>query len=180
MNLLDNDAIDNITKFIQKNPLDIVIYNAGMFGKKSNRSPILDTKDWQNSFTVNAIRAIQVAFALQDNLTSGIHKKYVAISSRRGSNAYNINDNYQGRYSYRSSKAALNSAMVALALDWKPYKITTLMLHPGRVATQINNFDKNGIDSDFSAAKIKEVIDNATFGQTGQFIDVITTKTIPW
>lgn len=51
-------------------------------------------------------------------------QKIIAISSRRGSNSVNIEDNYKGRYAYRSSKAALNSAMVALVQDLKQNNIT--------------------------------------------------------
>lgn len=178
VNLLDQDAVSKIKNFILKQPIDIMIYNAGMFGYSSNRAPNLDTKDWLNSFQVNCIVPTQLSFELQDNLKNSDKKKIALISSRRGSNTVNIEDNYIGRYSYRSSKAALNSSAIALSLDLKEHNITILALHPGRVATEMTKF--KGIAADESAEKIKEAIDNSSILQTGQFIDVTTKNIIPW
>lgn len=178
INLLDSDVLNKIDKFVKTKPIDVIIYNAGLFGYKSNQSPILNTQDWLDSFQINSIIPIQIAFALKNNLIHGNEKKFVAISSRRASNNVNIKDSYVGRYSYRSSKAALNSSLVALALDLQKDNITVLMLHPGRVATKMTNF--NGIDPSISAKKIKNTVDKCSMEQTGKFIDVITEDTIMW
>ncbi|NQY44086.1 MAG: SDR family NAD(P)-dependent oxidoreductase [Legionellales bacterium] len=176
--LLDEDAVDNIKKFIGFNSIDIMIYNAGMFGYKSNRSPILETEDWLQSFKVNTIVPIQLTFAIRDNILKGKQKKVAFISSRRASNTVNIKDQYIGRYSYRSSKAALNSSIVALATEFKELDITAIILHPGRVATAMTKFD--GILPIESAKKIKTVIDSISIKQTGSFIDVTTNSIISW
>jgi NAD(P)-dependent dehydrogenase (short-subunit alcohol dehydrogenase family) len=102
----------------------------------------------------------------------------VAISSRRGSNSINIQDQYTGRYSYRSSKAALNSSLVALSLDLKDHAIGVYMLHPGRVATEMTKF--KGMKPERSALLIKQTIDELQITETGKFIDVESKQELPW
>lgn len=177
VNLLDPESIKEILEYTKNIKFNLVIYNAGKFGYESNRGPILNRQDWVNSFVINSIAPIELAFALEDGL---IEKggKYVVISSRRGSNAINIKDEYEGRYSYRSSKAALNSALVALSRDFKDKGITVLMLHPGQVKTEMTKY--KGMEPEQSAEMIKNTIDLRSLNDTGKFIDVQNNSEIPW
>lgn len=178
IDLLQKDAIEQIKNNFGDKELDIIIYNAGMFGYKSNRGPVLDSEDWLYSFQVNVVSFVQLSYAMVENLLDGQDKKIVAISSRRGSNAVNIQDGYVGRYSYRSSKAALNSAGVALADDLRKHHISVYLLHPGRVATEMTKYQ--GITPAESAKNIKRVIDNMQLEHSGTFLDVGTGKILPW
>ena len=178
VDLLNDDCEQIICDAIKDTALDIIIHNAGMFAYKANNAPTLDKKEWLDSFKLNAIVPVTLTLALKDNLRKGGIKKVIAISSRRASNALNIQDEYAGRYAYRSSKAALNSAMIALSGTLKEDRITTIMLHPGRVATQMTKFD--GVDPLESACRIVSVIERVTFADSGSFIDVDTQQIIPW
>jgi NAD(P)-dependent dehydrogenase (short-subunit alcohol dehydrogenase family) len=177
VNLLESGAIDKVRQFVKDVKFDTIIYNAGKFGYLSNRGPVLNRQDWLDSFIINSIAPIEIAFALKDSSikTNG---KYVAISSRRGSNSINIQEQYIGRYSYRSSKAALNSSLVALSLDLKAQSIGVFMLHPGRVATEMTKFQ--GMEPEKSAMLIKQTIDQLSMKDTGKFIDVDSKKELPW
>lgn len=175
--LLDKNSINEIAQSVKNTKFDIIIYNAGKFGYKSNRGPNLNRQDWIESFVVNAIAPIELAYALQSNFIDS-EGKYVVISSRRGSNTINIRDQYTGRYSYRSSKAAVNSSLVALAMDFKKEDITVLMLHPGRVATKMTKYA--GMKAAESARLIKNTIDQKSFADTGKFVDVQTNEDLPW
>ncbi len=75
------------------------------------------------------------------------------ITSRRRSNATTIQDQYEGRYSYCSSKSVLNAALVALARDFRDKGITVLMLHHGQVKTKMTEY--RGIKSNQSDEMIK-------------------------
>lgn len=177
INLIDPKSIQTLSEAFKGVKFDIIIYNAGKFGYKSNKGPILDRQDWIDSFVINAIAPIEVAFALEKQF---IEKggKYVVITSRRGGNATNIKDQYEGRYSYRASKSAANSALVALAVDLKKRGITVLMLHPGQVKTEMTEY--KGMDPNQSAEMIKNTIYLASFTDTGKFIDVQNNNEISW
>lgn len=177
INLLSPKSIEKIKSFVSNIQFETIIYNAGKFGYKSNRNPTFDRQDWVDSFVINSIAPIELAFALQNNfITKG--GKYVAITSRRGSKTINIRDQYSGRYSYRSSKSALNSALVALSMDLKESGITVLMLHPGQVQTAMTSY--KGMTVDQSASLIKSSIDQRSLIDTGKFINVQNSKEIPW
>ena len=175
--LLLEKSIDKIVQAIKGNLFDIIIYNAGKFGYKSNKGPILDRQDWIDSFVINTIAPIEVAFALEKLFTEK-GGKYVVITSRRGSNATNIKDQYEGSYSYRSSKSAVNSALVALARDFRDKGITVLMLHPGRVKTKMTKYQ--GMPPNESAAMIQKTISLMSLVDTGKFIDVQNNREMPW
>ncbi|NDB82646.1 MAG: SDR family NAD(P)-dependent oxidoreductase [Alphaproteobacteria bacterium] len=176
VDLLDPESIKAISEYIKNIKFDLVIYNAGKFGYKSNRG-LLDRQDWINSFVINSIAPIELAFALEDKF---IEKggKYVVITSRRGSNTINIQDEYEGRYSYRSSKSALNSALVALSKDFKEKGIAVLMLHPGQVKTEMTKY--KGMEPEQSVEMIKNTIDLRSLNDTGKFIDVQNNSELPW
>jgi len=93
----------------------------------------------------------------------------VAISSRRGSIQNNIDEQYIGRYAYRSSKAALNVGMSALAQDLP--QLIILILHPGRVKTAFTNFDAEGISVEESVQSMIKFISTAKKSQSGKFYD---------
>lgn len=177
VDLLDPESINIILEYIQNIKFDLVIYNAGKFGYKSNSGPVLDRQDWINSFVINSIVPIELAFALEDKFIEE-DGKYIVITSRRGSNAINIQDEYNGRYSYRSSKSAINSALVALTRDFKERGITVLMLHPGQVRTEMTKY--KGMKPQQSAEMIKSTIDLRSSNDTGKFIDVQNNSELPW
>jgi NAD(P)-dependent dehydrogenase (short-subunit alcohol dehydrogenase family) len=176
VDLLDQKGVAQICQYVGGIKFDIIIYNAGKFGYKSNRGPILDRQDWIDSFVINSIAPIELAFAMENNFAKD--GKYIVISSRRGSNTINIQDKYEGRYSYRSSKSALNSALVALSLDFKEKNIAVLMLHPGQVKTEMTKY--KGMETQQSASLIKNTIDLRSLVDTGKFIDVQNNNEIPW
>lgn len=174
----DDNCEKIISNVIADNALDIIIHNAGFFAHKTNYAPILDKTEWLNSFKINAIVPVTLTLALLDNLRKGTDKKVIVISSRRGSNSINTQDKYIGRFAYRSSKAALNSAAIALSEFLKEDQITTIMLHPGRVATKMTKFD--GIDPSQSAQNIISVISEVTLADSNKFIDAETNQILPW
>lgn len=177
VDLLQPNSVEQIVTFVDNILFDIIIYNAGKFGYQSNSGPILDRQDWLDSFIINTIIPIELGFALTNNFhTQG--GKYVVITSRRASNTINIADKYIGRYSYRSSKAALNSAAIALSTDLQPKNITVLMLHPGQVKTAMTSY--KGIEPIISAQLIKKTIDARSLLDTGKFIDVQSNQEMPW
>ena len=178
VDLHDPQSIPKISESTKGIHFDMIICNAGKFGYKSNKAPTLDRQDWIDSFVVNSIAPIELAFALQDSFVEK-GGKYVVITSRRGSNTVNIRDKYEGSYSYRSSKSALNSALVALSMDFKEKGVAVLMLHPGSVKTGMTQY-KKGMEPEQSATMIKNTIELRTLNDTGKFIDVQNNSELAW
>ena len=114
-------------------PIDIVINNAGISGPRRQSSHDIDLEGWLETFRVNTVAPVAVSQALHANLKAGAGKKLAAITSGLGSTAGNSGQ----RYAYRSSKAALNNAMVGLSRDWAGDGITVGIFHPGWVSTDM-------------------------------------------
>ncbi|HBN22880.1 MAG TPA: hypothetical protein DD412_06560 [Holosporales bacterium] len=178
LNIKSSNSRKNLESFLRAQPIDIVIHNACNFGYDANKIEELNSSDWQDSFYINVIFPIQLSVMLKDNIRKSKEKKVIFISSRRGSNTVNFKDSYKGRYAYRSSKAALNSAALALSQDFLEDDISVLILHPGRVATELTNYD--GMSPVESAHHIIEQIEKLTIRGTGQFLSAADGEKIGW
>lgn len=176
--LSSDDAVKDISNRIGNIGLDILIHNAGIFPYKANRGPNLAEQEWVDAFRINSIFPILLTFGLREQIKGSDTRKVIFISSRRGSNEINITDHYEGRYGYRSSKAALNSAVVGLAQDLKGDGIVATMVHPGRVATRMTKFD--GISPQDCASRIFLFAESLTLTDTGKFVDVTSGHELPW
>jgi len=97
------------------------------------------------------------------------------ISARVGS----ISDNgLGGWYGYRMSKAALNMANKNLAIEYSrgKSKLVCLSLHPGTTDTDLSKPYQKGVSKDklfstkYSVMKMMEIIDSASFEDSGRFI----------
>ena len=90
-----------------------------------------------------------------------------------------IGDNGSGRsYIYRSSKAALNSAIKSLAIDYADEGLSVIALHPGWVRTDMGG--PNGlIEPEESITGLRNVIAELDSNSSGSFKDY-QGKTIAW
>src|SRR4029453_13780228 len=127
------DSIRPLSKTLAGTPVDVLINNAGIHG---DRRPFGETDAglWRKIFDVNTIAPMQVFAALLENVAASAQRKVANISSKVGS----IGDGPSGgSYAYRSSKTALNMAMVNAAYELKGRGITILLIHPGWVQTDM-------------------------------------------
>ena len=118
---------------------------------------------------------LQILAVLLENVAASHHKKVVNITSKVGS----IGDGPSGgSYAYRSSKTALNMAMVNAAHELKNRGITILLIHPGWVQTDMGG-PTAPVAIEQSITGIRRIIDKATQAETGHFYDY-TGKQLPW
>ena len=167
-------SIEHLAKALNHTPIDVLINNAGLHG---DRRPFgnTDVALWNKIFEVNTIAPVQILAALLENVAASAQKKVVNISSKVGS----IGDGPTGgSYAYRSSKTALNMAMVNAAHELKARGLTILLIHPGWVQTDMGG-PTAPVSIEQSITGIRRIIDKSTQAETGHFYDY-TGRQIPW
>lgn len=163
-------SAQRLQTLLDKQPLDILIHNAGLMRDENLQD--LDLERIRYQFEVNAIAPLRLTHALLGNLRNG--SKVVLITSRMGS----IDDNGSGgMYGYRMSKAALNMAGKSLAIDLKPAGIALGIFHPGLVATALSG--EQGIPPEQAAQQLVERIDMLSLETSGQFFHA-NGNPLPW
>eukprot|EP00879_Flechtneria_rotunda_P000620 GHRR01000733.1.p1 GENE.GHRR01000733.1~~GHRR01000733.1.p1 ORF type:complete len:275 (+),score=70.05 GHRR01000733.1:3258-4082(+) len=156
--------------------IDVVINNAGVYGRKLNISTVTED-DMLYCFLTNTVGPlIVVQQLLQQGLIGGIRGKSLIanVSSKVGS----VDDNRGGGgYAYRASKSALNIVNKSLSIDLAGDGVTAVLLHPGYVKTRMT--DQQGlIDAQTSVAGLLSVLESDK-PLNGQWYDY-KGEAIPW
>ena len=145
--------------------LDMLINNAGILVKGETLSNF-DAANMQRSLNVNAVGVMRVVTQFIDLLRLGHDPKVINISSQLGS-LQKMRPQW-GRYSYNSSKAALNMVSRMLSFDLQEDGIALAVLHPGWVQTDMGGAHA-AVTPHASAAGILQIADNLTLANTGKF-----------
>lgn len=154
----------------QVDGLDILINNAGIYSSHGSDelSEQLGDLGFEAALTVlrsNAVAPVIVAQQFLDLLRVGDEPKIVSISSGYGS----VSANTGGfPYYYSASKAALNMFMRSLAGDAKRWGITTVLLDPGWVSTDMGGRGAPTTPEQAVAGMLR-VIDSVTREHNGRF-----------
>lgn len=174
IDMADGQAVARLADRLAGRRLDGLWLNAGIFTNES-----LDALDaaafarMQRQVEVNTLGPLRVVAAVQGLLAPGA--KVGIVTSRMGS----IADNGSGAYyGYRASKAAVNAIGRSLALDLAPRGIAVLLLHPGRVATDMLG-GQGDIGPDEAAANLIARLDALTLDSSGSFLHANGTA-LPW
>jgi NAD(P)-dependent dehydrogenase (short-subunit alcohol dehydrogenase family) len=169
------NQIDELAQSFSQ-PIDILLNNAGIYpaspnGKLANS----DYDKWLEAFRINSLAPFKMAQAFAGQLEKGQIKKIINLTSKMGS----IEDNTSGgSYLYRSSKTALNMIIKSLSFELAPKGISTIVLHPGWVQTDMGG--PNGlINAQQSVNGMRKVIDKLTLADSGKFF-AYDGKVIPW
>lgn len=174
LDVADFAQIEALARTLSAEKIDVLLNNAGVYARGAPFGH-LEYAVWERSFRVNSLAPVRMAEAFVDHVAQSQKKMIVNVTSLMGS----LTDNTSGgSYAYRASKAALNMATVCMAHDLKARGITTLVLHPGWVKT-----DMGGPDAPVEAAEsvrgMRAVIDKSTLEQSGKFFDY-TGDPLPW
>ncbi|RDD43508.1 C-factor [Trichoplax sp. H2] len=160
------------------NGLDVLINNAAIF-EKSNLSDVT-SKMMEDLFRVNAVAPLMIVKSflplLKESSVNSINGVIVNVSSGNGSltNPPTLPD----KYPYKCSKVALNMVTKNLSIDLERYKVATMAINPGWMATDMGRPNAPRTP-DESARAITDLIKNLTIDRNGGFFD-IHGKTIPW
>lgn len=168
----DDAAVATLASRLGKEPLDLLVNNAGILTREGLDD--LDVDRIRRQFEVNALGPLRVTRAVRPLLRRG--SKVAIITSLMGS----MGDNGSGgMYGYRMSKAAVNAAGVSLARDLAPAGIAVAILHPGYVRTGMTG-GSGALDPPDSVRGLIARIDELTLATTGQFRRGATGEILPW
>jgi NAD(P)-dependent dehydrogenase (short-subunit alcohol dehydrogenase family) len=170
IDVTDANSVAQLVAATEGASIDLLINNAGILLRET-----LDELDFDNirqQFEINSLGPLRVSASFSSQMPSG---SLVAIlTSLMGS----MSDNGSGgRYGYRMSKAAVNSAGVSLSHDLRPKGIGVLLLHPGMVATEMTG--GRGIPVGESVDGLISLLDNYDADQSGRFFHA-DGRELPW
>ncbi len=155
--------------------LDMLINNAGILIKSETLSTF-DAAIMQRTLDVNVVGVMRVTTQFLDLLRRGQEPKLINISSQLGS-LQKMRPGW-GRYSYNSSKAALNMVTRMLAFDLEEEGIAVKVIHPGWVQTDMGGAQA-AVTAQESAAGILRLAEDLTLATTGKF-QVYSGEEHPW
>ena len=165
LDLADLARTDALAKELAGETLDLLLSNAGAYGREAWSLGALDYDVWQRTLLVNAVAPVRLVEAFLPQLERAKQPKVVAVTSKMGS----LDDNTSGAaYAYRSSKAALNAAMKSLSIDTKPRGLAVCVIHPGWVRTRMGGASAP-LEPAESVAGMRRVIAGLGAAQSGRF-----------
>jgi NAD(P)-dependent dehydrogenase (short-subunit alcohol dehydrogenase family) len=137
----DDAAIDALAKKLKGEPIDALVNNAGVTGSLDAQTlGKLDAADFSRVLRINSYAPLRVAAAFLDQVAASRQRKVIGISSGYASLA-SVDKiaarGYPTAYFYAMSKAALNMAMRGFAFEAAPRGVTTALIAPGAVDTDM-------------------------------------------
>ncbi|MBF8270519.1 MAG: hypothetical protein HW386_2228 [Gammaproteobacteria bacterium] len=187
LDVTDPAAITALAEKYKKQPIDVLINNAGLLPVDEWNKPLkeMDFDYARKVFDVNTFGPVRIMQAFMDHVAASGEKKIINISSQAGSFANSSHE--PKRYVYRGSKAALNMFTFDIAHELGQLGITTIALHPGVVHSQTDESFEEAkqrfpglITVAESAAKIYQTVAGLTPADNGKFFSYEPGVQMPW
>lgn len=174
LDVTDSASVKAMAAALKGQPIDLLINNAGVSGHDAPSFRETDFDKLAFTFDVNSLGPMRVTQALLDNVLLSKQKRVVHISSVMGS----IAKNFGGLYGYRASKTALNMLNSSLAKELGQAGVTSVVLHPGWVKTDMGGASAQ-VETVDSVAGMMKVIGALKLADGGRFIDYQGAE-LPW
>lgn len=182
LDVTDHAAIDALAARYRRQPIDLLINNAGDIGPRDpDRTRLheqhfgtINYAAWREVLEINTLAPAKMAEAFVEQVAAGTSRQMVFMSSTTGSNV-------EGRYAtfaYCSSKAALNKVVTMLAIALRPRGISCAAVCPGFVKTRLGG-SSAVLDVETSVTGLRQVIEGLTLERTGTFTRY-NGEAIPW
>ena len=146
-------------------PVDVLVNNAGASARWGGGVEGIDLEVCVQLFRVNALGAIAVTQALLPHVRRGAGRTVLHVTSMMGSIADNTSG---GSYAYRMSKAALNMASRSLSVDLRGERISSFVVHPGWVKTDMGGPGAT-VDVEDCVAGLARLLEGDTMARSGKF-----------
>lgn len=179
MDVTDDAQIKALAAKMKGQPIDILLNNAGLIrfaplnDRKGNAGQLFGTLDYgqlDQFVHANVAGPLKIVEAFIGNVKASKQKKIITISSAAG--MVSVLPRSADHYWYRITKAALNSAMRLLTVQFKDDGIIVAMFHPGGV--QVESFGDLKLPGFVPPAeavgKMIATIDGLTLKDSGRFL----------
>ncbi len=179
LDVTDFDRIDELAEKYTDTPIDLLLNNAGISGGGKNQMfTKMDYGVFARVLAVNSIAPLKIAESFYPHVRASRDKKIVTVSSSEGVISGVTRPSL---YFLRSSKAAVNMAMVNLALQLKRNGIIVAMVNPGPTDTDLMaGLPKKMLrQTPESVADMIRIIDKLTPEDSGALLNT-DGSTIPW
>jgi RNA-binding protein with serine-rich domain 1 len=177
LDVSDEASILKAAEELKSTPIDLVINNAGILYGHDLKTTTKE--DLMKQFEINSVGPFLVTRAFLPNLKQAVSDKGGAIVAQVTSRMGSVEDNTSGGYyGYRASKSALNMLNKSLSIDLKGEKITSLLLHPGYVKTDMVN-NMGNVEPADTAASMAKIIENSKLSDSGKFYH-FEGNILPW
>jgi NAD(P)-dependent dehydrogenase (short-subunit alcohol dehydrogenase family) len=181
LDVTDHAAITALARDLSGQPIDLLINNAGIFGSDSHegggpgqRFGDLDFDTFRRVHDVNAFGVLKMVDAFTPHVAASDQKKIVVVTSGMGSLA----TMEPGFMAYRTSKTLVNALMRSMGAPLAAQGISTLVLSPGWVRTDMGGPDAP-VSVEESVAGMKRVIAGMTLSSPATFKNY-RGETVPW
>jgi NAD(P)-dependent dehydrogenase (short-subunit alcohol dehydrogenase family) len=181
LDITRQDSIQALSARLNGEPIDLLIHNSGIYARKGTHIGELDYQAWRDTMETNLFGALKVTEGLLPNVAASKRKQIAAISSTMGSIGFTAHESIQGSgaaYQYRTSKAALNMAMVILAQELAPKGISVVLLCPGWVKTDMGGAGA-AITPEQSISGMRKILEKPAAEISGKFFSYDGTPR-PW
>lgn len=175
LDVTEPGSIAALAAALADRPLDLLINNAGIYGQRDARLGAIDWAAFARVLETNTLGPVRVSEALLPHLRAGRRRTIVTVSSVMGSIARTES---AGALPYRTSKAAVNMAMRAIARELAEDGFTVVVVHPGWVRTDMGG-PGAAIDVATSVRGLLALIERLRPADTGRFFDY-TGAELPW
>jgi NAD(P)-dependent dehydrogenase (short-subunit alcohol dehydrogenase family) len=166
LDVLDEAAVGGFGVAVQREALDVVILNAGVYGPRTSAPAAPGGLDFDHVMHTNVRAPMQLLPQLLP-LLAATRGKLALISSRMGS--LSLMASTSG-WLYRASKAAANAALRAASLEAGPQGVVCIAFHPGWVRTDMGGAGAD-IDAATSVTGMRRVLAAANASQNGKFLN---------
>jgi NAD(P)-dependent dehydrogenase (short-subunit alcohol dehydrogenase family) len=141
LDVSDDAAIDALVAKLNGRPIDALVNNAGSTGSvESQTLSRLDPEAFERVLRVNSYAPLRVSAAFVGLVAASKQRKIIGMSSGYGSLSsveQIAAQGYPNAYYYAMSKAALNMGLREFAFEVAPRHVTTVLLSPGAVDTDM-------------------------------------------
>lgn len=161
-------------KQLQGEPIDVLVCNAGISGRRGMALGSFDFDSWEEVLRVNLLGAAAIVQALAENVAASKRRVIALMSSRLGS----IAESSGTTLPYATSKAALNMLAKGLAATLASRGVIVVALSPGWVRTDMGGAGAP-LSPQTSVAGLRKVIAGLRPSDSGRFFSH-DGSSIPW
>ncbi|MBV8211489.1 MAG: SDR family oxidoreductase [Burkholderiaceae bacterium] len=165
LDALDPDSIASLGQHLNGQPVDIALLVAGVYGPRTSGLDPPSREQFDLVMRTNVLAPMQLIPLLAENLQAA-QGKLVAISSAMGSIGRTTDSS---GWTYRASKAALNSVVKVASIELGARAVVCMALHPGWVRTDMGGSSAH-LDVQESVSAMRRVIAQANRSHNGRFL----------